>query len=77
MPVWIQVVGAIVLIISFYLFYLVIRENPYLSPAILVQKEREQTVIKTGPYPALILTILIVISSLNGGKDIKEGTPGL
>lgn len=50
MPVWIQVVGAIVLIISFYLFYLVIRENPYLSPAILVQKEREQTVIKTGPY---------------------------
>ena len=27
MPVWIQVVGAIILIVSFYLFYLVIREN--------------------------------------------------
>ncbi len=50
MPVEIQAFGGIVLLISFYLFYLVIRENPYLSPAVLVQKEREQTVIKTGPY---------------------------
>ncbi|MDD1752351.1 MAG: hypothetical protein LUQ38_04595, partial [Methanotrichaceae archaeon] len=50
MPVWIHVVGAIVLIGSFYLFYLVYRENPYLSPAIRIQEERGQTVISTGPY---------------------------
>lgn len=50
MPVWIQAIGAIILIISLYLFYLVIRENPFLSPAIRVQKERKQVVISTGPY---------------------------
>ncbi|MDD1753891.1 MAG: isoprenylcysteine carboxylmethyltransferase family protein [Methanotrichaceae archaeon] len=50
MPVWIQVVGAIVLIGSFYLFYLVYRENPYLSPTIRIQEERGQTVVSTGPY---------------------------
>ena len=35
---------------SFYLFYLVFRANPYLSPAIRVQTERAQTVVSTGPY---------------------------
>jgi len=40
MPVWIQVVGAMILLASFYLFYLVYRENPYLSPAVRIQKER-------------------------------------
>jgi len=50
MPAWIQIAGAIVLIGSTYLFYLVYRENPYLSPAIRIQEERGQTVISTGPY---------------------------
>jgi protein-S-isoprenylcysteine O-methyltransferase Ste14 len=50
MSVWIQAVGAIVLLGSFYLFCLVYRENPYLSPAMRIQKERGQTVISTGPY---------------------------
>lgn len=47
---WLQVVGAILLLGSFYLFFLTFRENPYLSPAIRVQTERGQTVISTGPY---------------------------
>jgi protein-S-isoprenylcysteine O-methyltransferase Ste14 len=50
MPIWIQVVGAMILIASFYLFYLVYRENPYLSPAIRIQKERDQKVVSSGPY---------------------------
>jgi protein-S-isoprenylcysteine O-methyltransferase Ste14 len=50
MPTWIQAIGAIVLIFSLYLFYLVTRENPYLSPAIRIQEERGQNVISTGPY---------------------------
>ncbi len=50
MPVWLQVVGAIILLCSFYLFFLTFRENPYLSPAVRIQKERGQTVISTGPY---------------------------
>jgi protein-S-isoprenylcysteine O-methyltransferase Ste14 len=50
MPVWLQIVGGLILVVSFYLFYLVVRENPYLSPAVRIQKERGQTVISTGPY---------------------------
>jgi len=50
MPDWLQVAGAIVLIISFCLFSLTFRENPYLSSAVHIQKERGQTVISTGLY---------------------------
>lgn len=50
MPVWLQVVGAMVLVCSFYLFYLTFRENSYLSPVVRIQLERRQTVISTGPY---------------------------
>ena len=49
-PVWLHVVGAVLLLCSFYLFSLTFRENPYLSPAVRVQPERGQTVISTGPY---------------------------
>jgi len=44
------VVGALLLLGSFYLFFLIFRENPYLSPAVRVQTERGQTVISIGPY---------------------------
>lgn len=50
MPGWLQGVGAVLLLGSFYLFFLTFRENPYLSPAVRVQTDRGQTVISTGPY---------------------------
>jgi protein-S-isoprenylcysteine O-methyltransferase Ste14 len=50
MPTWLHVVGAIVLLSSFYLIYLTYRENPYLSSAVRIQRERGQTVVSTGPY---------------------------
>ncbi len=50
MPAWLQTVGALLLLVSFYLFFLTFRENPYLSPAVRIQRERGQTVITTGPY---------------------------
>jgi protein-S-isoprenylcysteine O-methyltransferase Ste14 len=50
MPLWLQLVGAILLLGSFYLFFLTFRENAYLSPAVRVQSERGQTVVSTGPY---------------------------
>lgn len=50
LPVWPQVAGAIILLSSFYVFFLSFRVNPYLSPAVHIQKERGQTVISTGPY---------------------------
>jgi len=50
MPFWLQVVGALVLLCSFYLFFLTFRENSYLSPVVRVQQDRGQSVISTGPY---------------------------
>lgn len=50
MPGWLQAAGAILLLCSFYLFFLTFRENAYLSPAVRIQTERGQTVISTGPY---------------------------
>jgi protein-S-isoprenylcysteine O-methyltransferase Ste14 len=49
-PVWLQVVGTVVLLCSFSLFFLTFRENSYLSPAVRIQEERGQTVVSTGPY---------------------------
>ena len=50
MPASLQLVGAILLVISFYLFFLTFRENAYLSPAVRIQRERGQAVVSTGPY---------------------------
>ncbi|MGA2939229.1 MAG: isoprenylcysteine carboxylmethyltransferase family protein [Syntrophobacteraceae bacterium] len=50
MPVWLQAVGVIVLLFSFYLFYLTFRENPYLSATVRIQEDRGQTVVTTGLY---------------------------
>ncbi len=50
MAAWLQAVGAIVLLFSYYIFYLTYRENPYLSGVVRIQKDRGQTVVATGPY---------------------------
>lgn len=49
-PVWCQIFGGVLTLISSYLFFLTFRENSFLSPAVRIQKERGQSVIKTGPY---------------------------
>ncbi len=50
MPAVLQVVGAVLPICSFPLFFAVFRENSYLSPVVRVQEERGHSVITTGPY---------------------------
>jgi protein-S-isoprenylcysteine O-methyltransferase Ste14 len=50
MPALLQAAGGVVLLCSFYIFFLTFRENPYLSAAIRIQKDRGQTVVSTGPY---------------------------
>jgi protein-S-isoprenylcysteine O-methyltransferase Ste14 len=45
-----QGAGALLLLLSFYIFYLTFRENTYLSPAVRIQTERAHTVVSTGPY---------------------------
>jgi protein-S-isoprenylcysteine O-methyltransferase Ste14 len=50
MPIWVQIAGAAILLCSFVFFYIVYRENRYLSPAVRVQDDRGQTVVSSGPY---------------------------
>jgi protein-S-isoprenylcysteine O-methyltransferase Ste14 len=49
-PIWLQGVGGMILLCSFYLLFLTFRENSYLSPVVRLQEERGQIVISSGPY---------------------------
>ena len=49
-PVWLQMLGALGLVLSLYIIYLTFRENAYLAPVVELQEERGQSVVTTGPY---------------------------
>jgi protein-S-isoprenylcysteine O-methyltransferase Ste14 len=49
-PVWLQILGALGIMLSFYGMYLVYRENAYLYPVVKLQEERGQSVVTTDPY---------------------------
>ncbi len=49
-PLWTQGLGLVILLFSFYLFFLTFRENSYLSTVVRVQEERGHRVVSTGPY---------------------------
>ncbi len=50
MPAWLQGIGAIILLGSFYLLFLTFRENSYLAAVVRIQDERGHEVVSTGPY---------------------------
>jgi len=49
-PVWGQVIGALLLFVAMYAFYVTFRENTFAAPVVKFQKERGQRVVSTGPY---------------------------
>jgi protein-S-isoprenylcysteine O-methyltransferase Ste14 len=49
-PAWLQVPGALGVLIACYIGYLTLRENTFAALVVKVQKEREQKVITSGPY---------------------------
>lgn len=49
-PVWLQVLGALGIMLSFYGMYLAYRENAYLYPMVKLQEEQGQSVVTTGSY---------------------------
>jgi protein-S-isoprenylcysteine O-methyltransferase Ste14 len=49
-PVRLQVLGALRIILSFCIIYLVYRENAYLYLVVKLQEERGQSLVTTGPY---------------------------
>jgi protein-S-isoprenylcysteine O-methyltransferase Ste14 len=49
-PVWLEVVGGMLICVTFYVMWLVTRENSFAAPVVKVQKERGHKVVSTGPY---------------------------
>jgi protein-S-isoprenylcysteine O-methyltransferase Ste14 len=49
-PAWAQILGALLILLSMYAFYLTFRENSFAAPVVKIQKDRGQTVVTTGPY---------------------------
>ena len=50
MPESLEVAGALLIPIGFWIVWLTFRENSFAAPVIKIQKERGQRVISTGPY---------------------------
>ncbi|HEY2401505.1 MAG TPA: isoprenylcysteine carboxylmethyltransferase family protein [Steroidobacteraceae bacterium] len=50
MPVWVQALGALILLVSVLFNYRTLRENSFAAPVVKIQQERGHTVISTGPY---------------------------
>jgi protein-S-isoprenylcysteine O-methyltransferase Ste14 len=49
-PGWLQFLGALGVVLSFYLMFLTFRENAYLAMVVKLQEQRGQSVVTTGPY---------------------------
>jgi protein-S-isoprenylcysteine O-methyltransferase Ste14 len=49
-PDWLQILGGLGVVLSFYIMFLTFRENAYLALVVKVQQERGQSVVSTGPY---------------------------
>jgi protein-S-isoprenylcysteine O-methyltransferase Ste14 len=49
-PIWVQVLGAIMIASCMYVAYLTFRENSFAAPVVRVQTERAHRVVSTGPY---------------------------
>src|SRR5580692_7367944 len=50
MPKWLQLIGVVGIVLSFWICYCTFRENTFLAPVVRIQKERGHKVISTGPY---------------------------
>jgi protein-S-isoprenylcysteine O-methyltransferase Ste14 len=49
-PLWLRILGALLIALSMYIGLLTFRENSFAAPVVKVQRERGHRVITTGPY---------------------------
>ena len=73
-PIGFQAAGLILLLASFVLFFSVFRENPYLSAAVRVQKDRGQQVISTGPYRYVRHPMYAALLPFGAGASLLVGS---
>jgi protein-S-isoprenylcysteine O-methyltransferase Ste14 len=50
MPSWLQLLGALGVVLSFYIMFLTLRENAYCALVVKLQEERGQSLASTDPY---------------------------
>jgi protein-S-isoprenylcysteine O-methyltransferase Ste14 len=67
-PLWLEVMGALLILIAFYGWVTVLRANSFAAVNIRLQAERKQTVISSGPYavvrhPMYSYALLMMIGS--------------
>lgn len=80
-PGWLQMLGTLILLASFYLLFLTFRENSYLSTVVRIQAERGHSVVSSGPYrfmrhPMYAGILLFVIGTsllLGSGYGVLAG----
>ena len=66
-PLYINIIGFVGMILGIFFFFLVSRENTYLSRVVEIQEERGHKVITTGPYrivrhPMYVAVIVLFVS---------------
>ena len=49
-PLWLKIIGVLLLVLSIYFIFTTTRENTYLSTRVRLQSDRKQQVISTGVY---------------------------
>jgi protein-S-isoprenylcysteine O-methyltransferase Ste14 len=49
-PLWVQVLGVLVIAASMYIMFLIMRTNSFAAPVVKIQVERGHRVISDGPY---------------------------
>jgi protein-S-isoprenylcysteine O-methyltransferase Ste14 len=49
-PPWVQVIGELILSLSIWFSFRVFAENSFAAPVVKIQKDREHSVVSTGPY---------------------------
>lgn len=67
-PLWLNILGGVALLKSFFFFYRAYTDNTFLSPLVRIQTERNQQVISTGVYgfvrhPMYLGAILLFIGA--------------
>jgi protein-S-isoprenylcysteine O-methyltransferase Ste14 len=49
-PLWLQVLGALAILVSMYIILLTVQANTFAAPVVKIQKERGHSVVSHGPY---------------------------
>ncbi len=49
-PLWVEIVGGVLLVASYLMLLFVFRSNTFLAPNVRLQEERQQVVVDSGPY---------------------------